>query len=747
MLVESQRIDYDIWMEEKQRVLQIALPTPLRQTFDYLMPPDQDWTNITPGLRVRVPFGKRESIGIIIGLSDNSSLPIKKLKYALEILDATPLFTANILELFHFASQYYQHPIGDVVFSSLPPLLRTGAPAKIPEDTVYTLTELGATVSEASLKHAIQQQKLIKWLKDHPNGTSKDEINEACGQTKALTALLAKGYIRKHVREQASILPNKKTSNYFNLNEDQQKAVTEITHAKGFTTFLLEGVTGSGKTEVYLKCIEHYLKLNKQALILIPEIGLTPQTVARFQSRFAVPISILHSSLNETERCYAWLSALKGCAQIIIGTRSAVLTPLPNLGIIILDEEHDASFKQQSGFRYSARDLAIMRAKLESVPIVLGSATPCLESLFNVKQQRFHHLILPKRAGNAVQPQFHLVDVRKTQLEEGISNQILERIRYHLNNAGQVLIFLNRRGFAPTLLCHHCGWIASCSRCDARLTYHAPLEKLICHHCASIHNVYKRCTACHSHNLLLLGIGTQRLEKLLSKHFPDTPLIRIDRDSTRRKGSMEKMLSNIQTGSSQILIGTQMLAKGHHFPDVTMVVIIDIDNSLYSSDFRASERLAQIIVQVAGRAGRSDKPGEVYLQTHNPEHPLLAQLIQFGYQSFADFLLSERKAAELPPFSHLALFRAEATDAKLPQLFLSDVRELLLNNENDLQIFGPIPALMEKKAGKFRSQLLIQTKKRSSLQKSLHPRINEIEGLSSCRKVRWSLDIDPIELF
>jgi primosomal protein N' (replication factor Y) (superfamily II helicase) len=734
-------------MDSKHYILKIALPTPLRKIFDYLPPINCDANSIKIGARVKVPFGKREAIGIIIQISDESSCSKEKLKMAIELVDLEPLFTPTILALYNFASKYYQHPIGDIFFSSLPPLLREGASAQPPEDIIFILTQSGASANIESLKHAIQQQKLIILLKSHPNGMSREEINQACGQHKALTALLAKGYIRKVVRKDSVPTAHKATTHCLTLNEYQQNAIDAITRHQGFGTFLLEGVTGSGKTEVYLQCIEHVLKKNKQALVLVPEIGLTPQTVARFQSRFSVPISILHSSLSDKERSNAWILALKGNARIIIGTRSAVLTPLPELGIIILDEEHDVSFKQQSGFRYSAKDLAIMRGKLESVPIILGSATPCLESIFNVKQHRFAHLILPKRAGNASPPHFHIVDVRNKDLLEGFSFTVLERMQEHIKNNGQILIFLNRRGFAPTLLCHHCGWTANCSQCDARLTYHAHLEKLICHHCASIYTLYKRCSACHSSDLLFLGLGTQRLEKILQQHFPGTPIARIDRDSTRRKGSMEKILSTIQAGSSQILIGTQMLAKGHHFPDITMVAIIDMDNCLYSSDFRASERLGQIIVQVAGRAGRSDKPGEVYLQTHNPEHPLLSHLIQSGYSHFANLLLGERKSAQLPPYSHLVLFRAEASDAKLPADFLKEVRHLLLKDDNALQVFGPIPALMEKKAGKFRAQLLVQTKQRSLLQKALHPRIQEIESLPSGRKVRWSLDVDPTEIF
>lgn len=730
-------------MDNENCILQVALPTPLRKTFDYISPAN---VLIKSGVRVKVPFGKREIIGIIWQVKKDSDLPRNKLKHIIEIIDPAPLFDSVMLSLYSFASQYYQHSIGDVIFSSLPPSLRDGQLAALPEEILFSLTATGSITEEQTFKHAIQQQKLISLLKAHPNGLTREEIEQLQGQSKALTALLAKGLVQKITRSK-TVSSDFHTTGSLLLNEHQQQAVAAINNQNGFATFLLEGVTGSGKTEVYLHCIEEKLKRNLQTLILVPEIGLTPQTVARFQQRFNVPISILHSGLTDKERANAWVLAKEGKARIIIGTRSAILTPLPNLGLIILDEEHDASFKQQSGFRYSAKDLAIMRGKLTDVPVLLGSATPCLESIFNVKQKRFQHLILPKRAGNATPAHFHVVDVRSHKLEEGFSHVVLQKMTEHLEKKGQVLIFLNRRGYAPTLLCHHCGWIANCSRCDARFTYHSQLEKLICHHCASIHNTYKRCHSCHSHELLFLGLGTQRLEKLLRDRFPKVTVTRIDRDSTRRKGAMDKILSEIHNGESQILIGTQMLAKGHHFPAVTMVAIIDIDNSLYSSDFRASERLGQIIIQVAGRAGRGDKPGEVYLQTHNPENQLLTKLIEKGYSNFAQFLLSERKSAQLPPYTHMVLFRAESNNAAQSNAFLSDVKKLLQKNNADFQIYGPIPASMEKKAGKFRSQLLIQTKHRSALQKSLQPTLTEIELMPSSRKVRWSVDVDPIDVF
>lgn len=723
-------------------ILEVALASALRKTFDYLPPESLD-CSLQVGVRIKVPFGKREIIGVIVAVKENSDLPKSKLKRALQIIDATPLFDNNILKLYEFAALYYQHAIGDIIFSSLPPLLREGSPATRPEEVIFCLTTQGANATEDVLKHAIQQRKIINMLKEHANGLTRDELVAAGGENKALTALLAKGFIQKQVVKQA--ISAKTCHEAHILNEHQQDAVNAIINNDGFNTYLLEGVTGSGKTEVYMQCIDTVLKNNKQVLVLVPEIGLTPQTVARFQARFNIPISILHSGLSEKERCNAWVKGVDGTARIIIGTRSAILTPLPSLGMIILDEEHDSSFKQQSGFRYSARDLAVMRGKLENIPVILGSATPCLESLHNAKQNRFRHLILPVRAGKAIAPNFHIIDVRNTRLEEGFSPFIFQKMQEHLEKQGQILIFLNRRGYAPTLLCHACGWIATCKRCDAHYTYHMQMEQLICHHCMQVQDINRACGACQSRDLILLGAGTQRLEKLITEYFPKSNIMRIDRDSTRRKGVMAKMLATIHSGESDILIGTQMLAKGHHFPDVTMVVITDVDGHLYSTDFRACERLGQIIVQVAGRAGRCEKPGEVYLQTHSPDNPLLKQLLLSGYNNFAQSLLEERKNSQLPPFSHLALFRAQASKVVYPQNFLLEVRDLL-QTDASLQISGPIPALMEKKAGQFRAQLLVQSNNRSNLQNALTTRMTQIDALASSKKVRWSIDVDPLEI-
>ena len=578
--------------------------------------------------------------------------------------------------------------------------------------------------------------KLIVWISryyHHPIG----EVVNAC-----LPKLIREGNVIKANQPIEMSLTKKESP--LTLNEMQCLAVQRINQSIDFKSFLLEGVTGSGKTEVYLHAISAIIGKGKQALVLVPEIGLTPQTLKRFQDRFGVPIATLHSKLTENERKESWLHAKNGTAKIIIGTRSSILTPFENLGIIILDEEHDMSFKQQTGLRYSAREVAIMRAKFENIPIILGTATPALETFYNAKRKLFDHLQLPNRAGNANKPTFKIIDLRNQRLHEGLSEALLKAISDHLNRENQVLIFLNRRGYAPTLLCHACGWVAECPHCDARLTLHYRDQKLLCHHCGTKRPVYKHCLSCKKEDLIPLGLGTERLEKVLTEKFPSHQIIRLDRDSTKTKNALHDKLDEIQSGKGQIILGTQMLAKGHHFPNVTLVAIIDADAGLFSTDFRATERLGQLITQVSGRAGRAEKPGEVYIQTHHPDNPMLQTLINEGYAAFAMKLLSEREHAKLPPYSHLAILRAEGKTAYLPNQFLKEARKAPLLEP--LNLLGPIPTLMQKKAGHYRAQLLIQTDKRTHLQNWLPRLLDHISQLPSARKVRWSLDVDPQEV-
>jgi primosomal protein N' (replication factor Y) len=530
------------------------------------------------------------------------------------------------------------------------------------------------------------------------------------------------------------------------LNAEQRAAVEAVTTTDGFAAVLLDGVTGSGKTEVYLHAIADCLARGRQALVLVPEIGLTPQMLARFRARLGVPVHALHSGLNDNERARVWTAAWRGEARVIVGTRSAVFTPMPDAGLIVIDEEHDASYKQQDGIRYHARDFALVRGKALGVPVVLGSATPSLESLHNARAGRYSHLRLTQRAGEAQPPSVRVLDVRKRPLQAGLSPELLSAIRTALDAGGQVLVFKNRRGYAPVLLCHDCGWSAQCKRCDAAMTVHAGGRRLQCHHCGARQAAPPACPDCGGLALQPQGVGTERLEELLAESFNDVPVLRVDRGSTRRRDALEALLAELGDAPG-ILVGTQMLAKGHDLPNLTLVAVVGIDEGLFSADFRAGEKLAQLLIQVAGRAGRAKKRGEVVLQTHHPEHPLLLTLIHGGYHAFAEAELMQREAAGFPPFAHLALLRAEAKHADPPAVFLQASRELLQHTQVPLELSGPLPAPMPRRAGYQRAQLLLSSGDRRALHGALDRALPGIYTDPSARKVRWSLDVDPMDLY
>ena len=731
-------------------VLRVAVATPLRRSFDYLPPRDVDITNLRPGVRLRLPFGRTEVIGVLLEISQEAQVAAVRLKRAKQVLDAEPILSSELLWLLNWASQYYQHPIGEVVQQALPALLRQGRPARVKGIEYWKLTPSGQSLQLTELSRAPRQAALLTLLQQHPAGITSTELNQLQERWRpVMTRLVEKNWVEMTEQQQVPGNTNQ-PSEKPELNPDQHQAVQQVLdHLDQFHAFLLDGVTGSGKTEVYLRVIDSVLAKNQQALILVPEIGLTPQLLNRFQRRFpTVSIAVLHSGLNDQERLQAWLSARQGDAGIIIGTRSALLTPLARPGIIIVDEEHDLSFKQQEGFRYSARDLASVRAQHLNVPVILGSATPALESLYNCERERFTRLHLPERAGAATSPEFRLIDVRGQKLDSGLSAQLLAEMQTHLAAGGQVLLFINRRGFAPVLMCHDCGWHSRCERCDAHMTTHQRARRLRCHHCGSERPLPAHCPECNSENLIQVGYGTERVEQVLNAHFPSTPILRIDRDTTRRKGAMQAMLDQIKQGSSQILVGTQMLAKGHHFPNLTLVGLLDADYGLFSADFRAAERLGQLVLQVAGRAGRAKRQGEVLIQTHHPESPLLQSLLSHDYARFAQALLAERQATHLPPYSHLALLRAEAVDAQAPYLFLEEAHSLVSQiGGKGIEAYGPLPAPMERRAGRSRAQLLLQANSRAPLQTLLSTWLPRLETLKSGRKVRWSIDVDPLEMF
>ena len=727
--------------------LRIVISSPLRQHFDYLPPHDCNIAELTPGTRVEVPFGRRHETGVLLSSSNQTDVPKQKLRRATRILDETPMLDEEILSLLQWASQYYHHPIGEVVLNALPVLLRQGANAETRSTTLWQLTDSGLHADPESLARAPKQVALLQQLQNTDrHELSADDFNAHHENWRSpLKRLVEKGLVSTHERRglhQAETESDQAPT----LNQAQQTAIQTVCETRtGFTSWLLDGVTGSGKTEVYLGIIEHVLASGQQALVLVPEISLTPQTLHRFRRRFKVPLVMLHSGLSQRERLDAWLAAKSGEARIIIGTRSALFTPLAKPGVIIIDEEHDASFKQHEGFRYHARDLAVLRARRLDIPVILGSATPSLESLANVEQGRYKELRLNQRVNGAELPPIQTIDLRAQPLDEGLSRSLLETIASHLERDDQVLIFLNRRGYAPTLCCHDCGWIADCPRCDARLTLHAASQRLRCHHCSTDQALPPHCPDCGSTALRALGQGTERIEQALSQHFPDTELLRIDRDTTRRKGAMQSMLDNIHRGGRKILLGTQMLAKGHDFPNVTLVAILDADQGLFGADFRASETMAQLITQVAGRAGRAEKPGHVLVQTYHPQHPLLQSLLQQGYPAFAKQAMAERREACMPPYASLAMLRAEAAQKMLPMQFLSAAYQVCASHlPQGVELLGPIPAPMERRAGRFRAQLLFQAEKRSQLQQLLHTCVPLIESLVEARKVRWSIDVDPV---
>ncbi|MDE0157294.1 MAG: primosomal protein N' [Gammaproteobacteria bacterium] len=665
-----------------KRYLQVALPVPLRRHYDYVIGEPFNHVEFLPGMRVSVPFGRRkEQVGMALAVSDRTALRPGQLKSLGNVIDYEPLFSQRHFELLCWAADYYHYPVGEALFSALPALLRQG------------------------------------------KGLSGQD-------GEALTA------------STESVIENRG----FDLNPQQIQAIDAITaNTDAHGAHLLQGVTGSGKTEVYIEVVRRVIAQDRQALILVPEIGLTTQFIDRLRQRLPVDIRVQHSALSETERLRNWLAAKNGTAPVIIGTRSAVWTPLKSPGIYVVDEEHDTSYKQDSGFRYSARDIAVVRGKFDSVPVVLGSATPSLETLKNVKTRKFSQQNLPARASGAASPEIRIINLRNETLSGAVSKTLLDEISATLDRNNQVLLFLNRRGYAPVILCHSCGWYAECSRCSAKMTFHKDKRCLMCHHCDSRRALPAECPDCNQDELIEVGHGTQRLDRTLAEHFPGANILRIDRDSTRRKGSMEKMIREITTGDADILIGTQMLAKGHHFPRLTLVGIIDADAGLLSTDFRASERMAQLIVQVSGRAGREDRPGAVYIQTHFPVHPLLQTLVTRGYAGFAGLLLSDRRNTHLPPYAYLALLGAEATSRETAEKFLREARAHL-NDNNALNIFGPVAAPIEKRRGRYRSQLLIQSGNRNALRKVLAPWCRSLESMPGAKRTRWFLDIDPQDM-
>lgn len=731
-------------------ILQLALPVPLRRLFDYLPPAAEPGQNFTPGLRFQVNFGNRDMIGVLVGVSEQSSIAPDKLKPALHCLDREPCFSQSDLDFYSWAASYYQHPIGEVLMNAVPSLFKSKPPTHTPNLCWCIVGDIDPDEALVSLKRAPKQRQLFELLREAP-GLSSSAIRERGYDSTLLNQLRRKGLaeICDQDSETGAAGAVRADAHTPELNDEQQDALAKLSSSEGYQAFLLAGITGSGKTEIYLQSIAHTLQQQRQALVLVPEIGLTPQTLARFEDRFAVPIAVLHSGLSDGERLQHWNSARMGKAKIVIGTRSAIFASLPHLGIVIVDEEHDTSFKQQDGFRYSARDLALVRGQREGIPVVLGSATPSIDSLHNASRGRYELIKLTRRAGGAEPPAFSVVDIRATELKEGFASRSLEAIRERLDAGQQVLVFINRRGFAPILLCHHCGWNAHCHHCDARMTVHRKPPHLHCHHCDHRARIPQACPACQSRQLEHIGVGTERSELFLQETFADFPVFRVDRDSTQRKHALRDILDTVNSGTPCILVGTQMLAKGHHFDKLGLVVILDADGGLFSADFRGPERLGQTLLQVAGRAGRRrGQRGEVIIQSHQPDNPLLVTLLQSGYFHFAKALLDERRLAGLPPLAPMAVVRADSTESDQPEHWLNSARRILRDlGIHNLKIIGPLPSPMPKRAGRYRAQMLLQAATRSRLHSATRAMCEQLDRIRAPSQLRWSIDIDPVDIY
>ena len=719
----------------------VAVPAPLYRLFDYRVPADCS-ARLRPGMRVRVPFGSRRLIGVVAQAPRFEEAPGRACKLLETVLDEAPIFPPDVWSLCLWAAEYYQYPLGEVLAAALPGPLRRGDSDEIRRDCALQLTDAGHSALETLPARASAQRALLQQLTI--GAQTREQLLQVLPKAAApLRKASAEGWIAPVPLAEAVIT----VESALPLTAEQTTVLEALRKKEGFAAYLLEGVTGSGKTEIYLQRAADVIARGEQVLVLVPEIGLTPQLLDRFQKRFGAGVASFHSGLSENQRGDTWLRARAGEARIVIGTRSAVFVPFAKLGLIVVDEEHDVSFKQQEGFRYSARDLAILRAQRAKATVVLGSATPSLETLHNAQQGRYQHLHLKTRVREEAPPRVQALDVRGRALDHGLSPPMFEAVERHLKANGQVLLFINRRGFAPVLLCHDCGWSAPCTRCDAHMTLHRGRSKLVCHHCGAQQQAPVACPSCLSKNLVPVGQGTERVEEALRAKFPQHRVERFDSDRLRRAGELERLLADIRSGAIHILVGTQVLAKGHDFAGLSLVGIVSADQALYGSDFRAIERMGQLVTQVAGRAGRSGQGGEVILQTHEPQHPLLQILVREGYASLTTALMEERRMTGLPPFAHMALLRAESTQAAAPLRFLKEVRDLFLADTGSVQISDPIPAGMERRAGNTRAQLLLQCASRAALQKKLAVWVPQLDGLPSARQTRWSVDVDPYDLF
>ncbi|HVU80852.1 MAG TPA: primosomal protein N' [Rhodanobacteraceae bacterium] len=722
------------------RIARVALPLPLPHTFDYL----SESPELLSGCRVRVPFGRSSRVGVVVDTAGRTTVSNDRLKAVDAVLDTEPLLDVELLASLRRAADYWCGAIGDVIFGALPLALRNDAAQDAFAEEIWRATAAGTSARDARTRRG-GSAALLETLADAP--LSASELDTLLPGWRAAARRLATAKLIERVEPEIRAPRVREGASPILTDEQADALATILSAGEGFHPFLLQGVTGSGKTEIYLRLAERALQQGRQTLWLVPEIGLVPQALRRLRARFDARIAVLHSNLAESERARAWLDARSGAAAIVLGTRSAAFAPLPKAGLMIVDEEHDASYKQQEGFRYHARDFALMRAQSLGIPVVLGSATPSLETLANVEAGRYTRVRLRQRVHARPPSPVHVLDLRGLNLAHGLSPALLDALDATLARGEQALVFKNRRGYAPVLLCHACGWHATCPNCEKPLTLYRGRRQLLCHHCGHTERAPDTCPHCHADALIPQGQGTERLEEALAARYPNVPVLRVDRESTRQRDAFAKLLDRVADDQPAILVGTQILAKGHDLPNLTMVAIVGVDEGLHSVDFHAGERLAQLIVQVAGRAGRADKPGAVWLQTHEPDHPLLTTLLKGGYDAAAALQLGERLASGLPPFAHMALLRGESAQRNALDGFMAAARDALAQAESGaLRTHGPFAAPMPLRAGRHRAQLLLESAQRPALRHALAAWLPQLHALPQPRGLRWSIDIDPVDL-
>lgn len=727
------------------RFARFAIALPLYRVFEYALP---EADAAVAGTRYRLPFTNGTRTGVLLDTSVDSEFDPARIKPVKERLDPQPVLDPHMLSLARWMSDYYLQPLGEVVFQCLPAYLRGSRQYSSTRVKGWTLTSTDPEVIDRLRQRSPRQYEICRALLERSSVMTAADLREINPNWHPVVKSLEDKQLLQW--EWMDRKPEPAPTPSLPELSPEQSAIMRAVEPRldAFGVHLLDGITGSGKTEIYLRLIRLCLDAGKQAIYLVPEIGLTNQLIERVEQRFGSCFAISHSGLTEVQRFQAWDRFRRGQASIMLGTRSSLFSQCADLGLIIIDEEHDQSYRQQDGIRYHARDVAIKRAQMLDIPIVLGSATPSLESIRNCTRDTYFRYRLDQRPTRFPPPRLELIDVRNSRFDFGCSARTFARIEQHLAASGQVLIYLNRRGYAPIVMCHECGWQALCQHCDARLTLHQSVHSLLCHHCGYSQGVPEACPECAHSEVKHYGIGTEQLEQGLAQRYPDTPILRIDRDVIASREALKSRLQQLQSGAPCILIGTQMIAKGHDYPAITLSVILDADQALFSASYRASERLVQTLFQVSGRSGRGDRRGEAILQTRFPEHPLMQSLLRQDYREIADGLLQERRSFAFPPYARVVMFRADAIELKSALQRLEEIRDLLATAPgfDALGCVGPMPALMTRRIGRYRAQLCLISQDYQALRSLLSKAMPAIEELPGSARVSWSIDVDAYDL-